>query len=303
MRAESLPQTDPPGKTLFACDECWKASLGSAGAGAVDASACHRNGGGLDLSAACAEAPAGKHATVFPSTHERSPDHPVHQALPAPSVSLWWQRVAKPLLPHAMNESAWLVVSGVRRAPVEGTEKPRPHPRLPPSNADTAQSSEFLKDVDGPRHARARRLHCPRLGGGDRPRRGRPAGGAHQRPAHHRPASAAVLVAAPALRTSAVAVGISHFREQALGSCFTRRYAGVGQRPGALEPVRCTLRRGRRPRATTRERRGLRVGRAVVGRLRRTIGPGPLHVLDGAAARRTRLARRAVGVVGRQRVA
>ena len=190
MCAESLPQTDPPGTTLFACDECWKASPGSAGAGAVDAPACHRNGGGLDLSAACAEAPAGKHATVFPSTHERSPDHPVHQALPAPSVSLWWQRVAKPLLPHAMNESAWLVVSGVRRAPVEGTEQPRPHPRPPPSNADTAQSSEFLKDVDGPRHARARRLHCPRLGSRDRPRRGRPAGGARHSPAHHRPASA-----------------------------------------------------------------------------------------------------------------
>ena len=63
MCAESLPQTDPPGTTLFTHDECWKASPGSAGVGAVNAPAHHRNGGGLDLSAACAEAPAGKHVT------------------------------------------------------------------------------------------------------------------------------------------------------------------------------------------------------------------------------------------------
>ena len=61
MSAESLPQTDPPVTTLFTCDECQKASPGPAGAGAVNAPAHHRNGGGLDLSAACAEAPAGKH--------------------------------------------------------------------------------------------------------------------------------------------------------------------------------------------------------------------------------------------------
>ena len=61
MCAESLPQTDPPGTTLFTCDEYWKASLGPAGVGAIDAPAYHRNGGGLDLSAVCAEAPAGNH--------------------------------------------------------------------------------------------------------------------------------------------------------------------------------------------------------------------------------------------------
>ena len=76
MCAESLPQTDPPGTTLFTYDECWKASLGSAGVGAMNAPAYHRNGGGLDLSAACAEAPAGKHVMCARARNPQPPHPP-----------------------------------------------------------------------------------------------------------------------------------------------------------------------------------------------------------------------------------